>query len=97
MFSLGIYSVRFVSPSSSTIEFAHAHDPLDSRVIKCYLMIMTKDELRQRRKRLDMTQKELARKLDVTPMTIKRWEGGKVEIPRTIELALKEIERQESK
>jgi transcriptional regulator with XRE-family HTH domain len=42
-----------------------------------------------------MTQAELARRLDVQRVTVTRWENGQTPIPRAIELALREIERQE--
>jgi transcriptional regulator with XRE-family HTH domain len=56
---------------------------------------MTGEELRRRRERLKMTQAELARRLDVQRVTVTRWENGQTAIPRAIELALREIERQE--
>jgi transcriptional regulator with XRE-family HTH domain len=56
---------------------------------------MTGEELRRRRQRLKMTQAELARRVDVQRVTVTRWENGQIAIPRAIELALKEIERQE--
>jgi transcriptional regulator with XRE-family HTH domain len=56
---------------------------------------MQGEELKRNRERLGWTQEYLAKRLDVTSMTIKRYESGKIEIPRVVELALKEIERQE--
>jgi DNA-binding transcriptional regulator YiaG len=55
---------------------------------------VTGEELKALRKRLEMTQAELARKLKKNVMTISYWERGAGDIPYAIELALKEIERQ---
>lgn len=38
------------------------------------------------------SQAALAAALDVTEMTINRWENDKVAIPRTVELALRHLE-----
>ncbi len=70
---------------------------LDNEVAKCYLAIMTRADLKKKRERLGLTQVELARRLGVERITVIRWEGGKTEIPRTVELALREIERQEGR
>ena len=37
---------------------------------------MTKEEIKDLRSRLKLTQPELAYKLDVAPMTVSRWERG---------------------
>jgi transcriptional regulator with XRE-family HTH domain len=58
-------------------------------------MAMSGEDLRRKRERLGWTQVDLAKRLDVTTMTIKRYESGKIEIPRVVELALKQIEREE--
>lgn len=57
---------------------------------------MTGDDLKCKREKLKMTQEELAKRLKVQRLTILRWEKGQIEIPGVVELALKEIERQES-
>jgi DNA-binding XRE family transcriptional regulator len=44
-----------------------------------------------------MTQEELAKRLDVKRLTIIRWESSETEIPKAIDLAMKEIERLESR
>jgi transcriptional regulator with XRE-family HTH domain len=51
------------------------------------------EDLKARRERMGFTQAELARRLKVNVMTVSRWERGAVNIPHTVELALKEIER----
>jgi transcriptional regulator with XRE-family HTH domain len=61
------------------------------------LLTVNGAELRARRDRLGFTQEELAKRLDVKRLSIIRWESDQVEIPRTVELALKEIERQEGR
>lgn len=53
---------------------------------------MKSDELKQRREALGLTQEQLARELDVTTMSVSRWERGVYPIPHYIELALEAIE-----
>ena len=52
--------------------------------------------LRDRRRRLGMSQRDLAHELDVPPNTVARWERGELTIqhPRVLQLALNDIERQ---
>jgi DNA-binding transcriptional regulator YiaG len=45
---------------------------------------MTNTELRDRRKALNLTQKDLARLLYRTPDCIAKWESGKYSIPKTL-------------
>ena len=58
------------------------------------LTIMDGTELKRRRERLGMSQEELAKILDVAPQSVSRYERDAQPIPRVVELALKEIERQ---
>lgn len=53
---------------------------------------MKPEELRRRREALGLTQEQLARELDVTTMSVSRWERGVYQIPHYIELALEAIE-----
>lgn len=53
---------------------------------------MRPDELKRRREALRLTQEQLARELDVTTMSVSRWERGVYPIPHYIELALEAIE-----
>ena len=55
---------------------------------------MTAEEFKQARERMRLTQKDLASRLDVTETTIYRYETGVNPIPRTVELALKQIRRE---
>lgn len=57
---------------------------------------MNREELRQVRDRLKLTQVELAKQLDVPQATISRWESGKVKIqqPVILALALRWLERE---
>ena len=51
---------------------------------------MTADELRALRKRLGMTQAQLAAALEISPSSISNYEGGRrpaLPIPRLVELA----------
>jgi len=41
-----------------------------------------------------MTQAELAKHLGLTKLTVLRYENGQREIPKAVELALKQIERE---
>ena len=54
---------------------------------------MKAENLKKIREKLDMTRAQLARALDVNERTVRRWENDETEIPRTVELALREIER----
>jgi transcriptional regulator with XRE-family HTH domain len=47
------------------------------------------------RNRLEWSQEQLAEELGVHPISVSRWERGKVEIPKLAELACKWIESQE--
>ena len=53
---------------------------------------MKPEELKRRREALSLTQEQLARELDVTTMSVSRWERGVYPIPHYIELALEAIE-----
>lgn len=53
---------------------------------------MTGEELRTRRKRLGVTQTELAKMLGVTGNTIARWERDEVAPPSLLGLALEALE-----
>ena len=54
---------------------------------------MTPQEFREARHRLGLSQAKLATALGVNVRTVKRWESGDVDIPRTVELAMRELER----
>jgi len=54
---------------------------------------MTREDLQFRRRALGLTQEQLARELDVTVLTVSRWERGVYPIPRHIELAVEALER----
>jgi transcriptional regulator with XRE-family HTH domain len=58
---------------------------------------MDGDTFRRKRERLGLTQEELGKRLDITRMTIHRYELGKKPIPKAIEMALQLIETQEKK
>jgi transcriptional regulator with XRE-family HTH domain len=58
---------------------------------------MDADELRGKRKALEMTQAQLAKALGVNIMTISRWERGLRSIPPHLSLALEAIEAQQKK
>ena len=53
---------------------------------------MTPEELKRRRKRLNMNQTKLAKLLKVHMMTLSRWERGVIEIPHMVEANLREVE-----
>jgi transcriptional regulator with XRE-family HTH domain len=54
---------------------------------------MKPEELKDRREALRLTQEQLARALDVTMMTISRWERGIYPVPKHIELAVEALEK----
>lgn len=57
---------------------------------------MTPEDLRTRRRRLGLSQTQLAEQLGVTQNTISRWELGEMEIanPTMLRLALERLEDQ---
>ena len=58
---------------------------------------MDADELREKRKALEMTQAQLAKALGVNVMTVSRWERGLRSIPSHLPLALEAIEAKQKK
>lgn len=52
---------------------------------------MLPSELKAYRKRLRMTQHELAEMLELTPSAISRWERGSRPIPRYLEIVLRHL------
>ncbi len=61
-------------------------------------MFMTADELRALRKRLGMTQAQLAAALDLSPSSISNYEGARspaLPIPRVVALACETLCRKE--
>lgn len=55
---------------------------------------MAPEELKRKREMLGLTQAELAKRLGIAKLTVLRYENGQTPIPRIVELALKEIERE---
>lgn len=55
--------------------------------------MMKPEELKRRREALGLTQEQLARELEVTTMTVSRWERGVHDIPNYIGLALEALEK----
>jgi transcriptional regulator with XRE-family HTH domain len=58
---------------------------------------MDADELRGKRKALEMTQAQLAKALGVNIMTVSRWERGLRSVPSHLSLALEAIEAKQKK
>lgn len=58
---------------------------------------MKPDELKRRREALGLTQEQLARELDVTTMSVSRWERGVYPIPYYIGLAMEALEMRRRK
>jgi transcriptional regulator with XRE-family HTH domain len=53
---------------------------------------MSPQELRNKRLFMNLTQKQLADKFCITERTIRNYESGATEIPRTVEMALSALE-----
>jgi len=58
---------------------------------------MNPESLRRKRKRLGLTQTELANLFDLTRLTIARYEIGVISIPRVVEMAMKLLESEHRK
>jgi transcriptional regulator with XRE-family HTH domain len=58
---------------------------------------MDADELRGKRKALEMTQAQLAKALGVNIMTVSRWERGLRSVPPHLSLALEASEAKQKK
>jgi transcriptional regulator with XRE-family HTH domain len=56
---------------------------------------MDKDTFRRKRKRLRLTQEELAKRLGKSRPTIARYESGEFPVPKTVELAFRVVEEEE--
>lgn len=56
---------------------------------------MSPQELRNKREFLNMTQKQLADRFCITERTIRNYETGATDIPRTVEMALSALELEE--
>jgi transcriptional regulator with XRE-family HTH domain len=54
-------------------------------------------EFRIKRNLLDLTQAEIAAKLDLNPNTVSRYEKGDLKIPKTVELAIEHLQCLEKK
>ena len=57
--------------------------------------MMDKNQFRRKRKRLRLTQEELAKRLGKSRPTIARYEAGDFPVPKAIEMALKVVEEEE--
>ena len=53
---------------------------------------MSPQELRDKRLFMNLTQKQLADRFCITERTIRNYESGATEIPRTVEMALSALE-----
>lgn len=58
-------------------------------------MVMEKDEFKQRRERLGLTQVELANLLGYASNTVSRYETGTLDIPKYMELVLEALEHRQ--
>jgi transcriptional regulator with XRE-family HTH domain len=56
---------------------------------------MNKDQFRRKRKRLRLTQEELAKRLGKSRPQIARYESGEFPVPKTVELAFRVVEEEE--
>jgi transcriptional regulator with XRE-family HTH domain len=56
---------------------------------------MSPQELRSKREFMNLTQKQLADRFCITERTIRNYETGATDIPRTVEMALSALELEE--
>lgn len=56
---------------------------------------MSPQELRNKRELMNLTQKQLADRFCITERTIRNYETGATDIPRTVEMALSALELEE--
>ncbi len=56
---------------------------------------MSPQELRNRREFMNLTQKQLADRFCITERTIRNYETGATDIPRTVQMALSALELEE--
>lgn len=64
---------------------------------RCILFFMKGKELKIKRIMLDLTQAQLAGKLELNTNTISRYEQENLPIPKTVELAIEALENREKK
>jgi DNA-binding transcriptional regulator YiaG len=57
-------------------------------------MTMTAEDFRRQRRRLQMSQIELAAKIGVHPMTLSRWERGTVKVPMPVAQLIELLDRE---
>lgn len=58
-------------------------------------MVMTADELKERRIFLTLTQAQLANRFGLSDRTIRNYESGATPIPKTFEIAMDALELEE--
>jgi transcriptional regulator with XRE-family HTH domain len=58
---------------------------------------MIGEDFKKWRETTNFTQAEIAKQLEVSEMTVYRWETGKAPISRAVELALKQLEVDQAK
>ena len=63
-------------PACGELVFCNDTEEQISRALRDKLELLQPDEIRSKRKRLGLTQKELGANTDVAPETISRWESG---------------------
>ncbi len=64
---------------------------------RCIVAFMEGSEIKEQRKRLDLTQEGLAKALGVSTNTVARWERDEVPTPSYLELALKQLKAERKK
>ena len=66
--------------------------PLHRRYVYIYLREMMPEQLKERRRSLNISQAGLAELLGIDVMTVSRWERGIIKIPPFLHLALRCLE-----
>ena len=67
------------------------HPPLDTRDNLSYKIIVTRGRFRRLRESMDYSQAQLGKQMGVAGRSVRRWEAGRMQIPKVAGMALEFI------